>query len=64
MIDESKKAIQILKASILKCEKVLFFHCKITSTQQFACAAGENFEIASNSIEKYLFFKSLGQPYA
>lgn len=46
MIGESKKTIQILKASILKWDKVLFFHCKIsnkTITQQFACAAGENF---------------------
>ncbi len=39
MISQSKKAIEILKENILKCEKVLFLHCKIsnkTITHQFA----------------------------
>ena len=48
---------------MLKCKKVLFFHCKIsnkTITQQFACAAGENFEIASISIEKTPIFQKFG----
>ena len=63
MIDASKKAIQILKASISKCEKASFFYCKISNksiTQQFACAAGENFEIASISIEKTPIFQKFG----
>ena len=51
MMRQPKKTVNIKS----RFEQIFFTYCKIsnkTITQQFACAAGENFEIASISTEK------------
>ena len=58
---ESKKTIKIRKQvyqSVRKCSINLLLN-------SLACAAGENFGFSSISIgREYLFYKSLGHPYA